>query len=403
MKFNYQIRNEKGQEQIGQVEASSKEIALDFLQKKGLFVISLEQAEDVIPFYAREIKIFQRISRKEIVLFSRQLSIMFKSQIPLSEVLETLSSQTDNLKLKKIALKLKEEVEAGLSFSKALSHFPKFFSSFYVNMVKSGEASGKLSDSLSYLAEHLEREHHLSSTLKGAMIYPIFVLAVLFIMGGFVTFFIMPSIVLVLKEGNGELPFLTNVVIGFTDFLRAHGWVLLLFIIGLFIFVWRYKKTSRGMIFFDKVKFKVPLFRVLMKKVYLSRFAENLSTLIAGGLPIAQALEISGQTVGSHIYKTIIFKARDGVRKGENMSSILQKSPDFFPPMFIQMVVVGERTGRLDSALLNIVNFYQKEVDRAVTTFIKLLEPALIIFLGVVVGIFALAVLMPLFGRFAEF
>lgn len=400
MKFNYQSRDQKGKKQLGTIEASDQETALDFLQRQGLSVVSLSKSAS-IPFYAREIKLFQRISRKEIVLFSRQLSIMFRSQIPLLEILETLSFQTNNLKFKEIILKLKQEVESGATLSKALSQFPNPFSLFYVNMVRSGEASGKLSDSLSYLADHLEREYHLRSSIRGALIYPIFILFVLLLMGFFAAFFIMPDLVSVLKEGNGDLPLATSIVIGFTDFLKNKGWLILLFLVGLIVFIWQYKKTEKGEIFFDKFNLKLPLLNGFLKKIYLSRLAENLSTLIAGGLPIARALEISGRVVGNSIYRDIIFQTRDGVRKGENVSALLKKYPNFFSPMFIQMVVVGERTGRLDSALLNIVNFYQKEVDRSVDTFIKLLEPALILFLGVMVAIFAIAILLPLFGRFA--
>lgn len=400
MKFNYQSRDQKGKKQLGTIEASDQETALDFLQRQGLSVVSLSKSAS-IPFYTREIKLFQRISRKEIVLFSRQLSIMFRSQIPLLEILETLSFQTNNLKFKEIILKLKQEVESGATLSKALSQFPNPFSLFYVNMVRSGEASGKLSDSLSYLADHLEREYHLRSSIRGALIYPIFILFVLLLMGFFAAFFIMPDLVSVLKEGNGDLPLATSIVIGFTDFLKNKGWLILLFLVGLIVFIWQYKKTEKGEIFFDKFNLKLPLLNGFLKKIYLSRLAENLSTLIAGGLPIARALEISGRVVGNSIYRDIIFQTRDGVRKGENVSALLKKYPNFFPPMFIQMVVVGERTGRLDSALLNIVNFYQKEVDRSVDTFLKLLEPALILFLGVMVAIFAIAILLPLFGRFA--
>lgn len=400
MKFNYQSRDQKGKKQLGTIEASDQETALDFLQRQGLSVVSLSKSAS-IPFYTREIKLFQRISRKEIVLFSRQLSIMFRSQIPLLEILETLSFQTNNLKFKEIILKLKQEVESGATLSKALSQFPNPFSLFYVNMVRSGEASGKLSDSLSYLADHLEREYHLRSSIRGALIYPIFILFVLLLMGFFAAFFIMPDLVSVLKEGNGDLPLATSIVIGFTDFLKNKGWLILLFLVGLIVFIWQYKKTEKGEIFFDKFNLKLPLLNGFLKKIYLSRLAENLSTLIAGGLPIARALEISGRVVGNSIYRDIIFQTRDGVRKGENVSALLKKYPNLFPPMFIQMVVVGERTGRLDSALLNIVNFYQKEVDRSVDTFLKLSEPALILFLGVMVAIFAIAILLPLFGRFA--
>ncbi len=396
MKFNYQARDKEGKIQSGVVEASSKEAALDVLQKYGLVVTFLEE-KSALPFYAKRIKVFEKVARRDIVAFSRQLSIMFKSQIPLIESLEVLAFQASREGFKETLLKINEEIEAGVTFSKALSRYPRVFSTFYISMVKSGEASGKLAESLEYLAEHLERDYHLKSTIRGAFIYPIFLLFVLGIVGVLLIFMVMPQITEILQEAGGELPLVTKVVIGFSEFLRTKGWILIIILTVSAFFTWKYSKTEEGKVAVDKLILKIPLLNKFLRKIYISRFAENLSTLIAGGLPIARALEITGEVVGNNVYKRTILETRDGVRKGNTISSILREYPETFPPMFIQMVVVGERTGRLDSSLLNVVDFYQQEVDRAVNSFLKFLEPSLIVIFGIGVGIFVMSVMMPLY------
>jgi len=396
MKFNYQARTKKGEIQSGTIEASSREAAISLLQKYGLYVTVLEEAE-VAPIYARRIKIFERISRKDLVLFSRQLSIMFGSEVPLVEALEVLANQIKNPNFKEKILKLSDEVEGGTSLSGALSHCPEIFSPFYISMVKSGEASGKLSESLSYLADHLEREYHLYSKMKGAMIYPCLIVFVVLIVLTLMIFFVMPPLTEVLKETGQELPVITKAVMGFTDFLRSQGWILILGFIVLIIFIFRYYKTKEGKKFFDKFFLRLPLLGPFLKMVYLSRFAENLSTLISGGLPITRSLEITAEIVGNTVYKEIIFQTRDEVRRGEPISSVLGRFPEAFPPVFTQMTLVGEKTGTLDKTLMNIVTFYQKEVDRAIDNLLSILEPALIIFLGLIVGGLMASVLLPLY------
>lgn len=396
MKFNYQARDEKGQISSGVVEASSREAAILLLQKQGLYVTILEEAEKP-PIYAKRIKFFERISRKEIVLFSRQLSIMFKSKVPLVESLEVLANQNKNPVFREKIFSLAEAVEGGTSFSEALKKYPEIFSSFYISMVKAGEASGKLSESLEYLADHLEREYRLTSRIKGAMIYPALIVLFVFIVLLLMIFFVIPHLTEVLKETGQELPVLTQLVMSLADFLRNWWWMFLGGIIGLAFFLFRYYKTPEGKRFFDELFLKLPMIGSFLKMVFLSRFAENLSTLISGGLPIAQALEITANIVGNSIYKEIILIARDEVRRGEPISSVLRRKPEFFPPMFCQMTAVGEKTGTLDKTLMDVVAFYQKETDREVENLLSVLEPALIMFLGLVVGGLMFAVLMPLY------
>jgi len=395
MKFNYQARTKKGEIQAGVIEASSKEAAILLLQKYGLYITYLERTE--VPFYAREVEIFKRVSRRDIVLFSRQLSIMFASKVSLVEALSTIASQTKNLEFREIILDLSQEVEGGNAFSKALSRHPQIFSSFYISMVKSGEESGKLSESLAYLADHLEKEYYLISKLRGAMIYPSLVIMVTIVVLFLMMFFVIPQLTKVLQESSLPLPIVTRLVIGLSLFLRKWGFFFIGLLAVLIIFVLRYIATSSGKENLDKILLRLPIIGETLKMVYLSRFAENLSTLISGGLPIAQALQTTGEIVGNTVYQKIIFMTRDEVRRGEPISSVLRRYPEAFPPVFCQMTLVGEKTGTLEKTLLNIVYFYQKEVDRSIDNLLSILEPVLIVFLGVIVAGLMAAVLLPLY------
>lgn len=397
MKFNYQARNKRGEVQTGTIEASSREAALALLQKNKFFVTFLEEIKVGGPFWAKKIKLFERISKKDVVNFSRQLSLMFKSKIPLVEALHSIAKQTKNPSLREKILAISQEVEGGTPFSQALANYPKLFSTFYVSMVKSGEASGTLSESLSYLAEHLEREYYLVSKIQGAMIYPllivIVVIGVLFMM----MFFVVPNMTKVLIESGQELPFITKVVIALSAFLRSWGWAALIVLVAALAFISRYFKTISGKQFKDKYLLRLPAVGSFLKMIYLSRFAENLSTLIGGGLPIVNALEITGEIVGNDVYQKIIFHVRDEVKRGEKISKILAKYPKEFPPILTQMVTVGEKTGTLDESLMNVVEFYRKEVERSVDNLLSVLEPIMVIFLGGIVAGLMGAILLPLY------
>jgi len=400
VKYNYQARTTKGEIQSGIVEASSREAAISLLRKYGLYVTILEEVA-APPLYAKKIKIFERVSRSDIVLFSRQLSIMFKSKVPLVEALGVLSAQTQNPELKEKILELSEDVEGGTSFSGALSRHPQIFSSFYVAMVKAGEVSGTLSESLEYLAEHLEREYHLTAKMRGALMYPSLIIFVVFLVLALMIFFVIPHLSEVLIGTDQELPTVTKIVIGLAAFLRNWGWVIVLGIVALILAGFRYYRTKKGKKFFDRIFLKLPIIGPFLKMLYITRFAENLSTLISGGLPIASALQTVGEIVGNTRYKEVIFDARDKVRKGEPISSVLARAPEVFPPVFIQMTLVGEKTGTLDSTLMNIVNFYKKEIDRTIDNLLSILEPALIVILGVIVAGLMLAILVPLYQMIA--
>ncbi len=395
MKFNYQARTKEGEIRIGTIEASSKEGALSLLQGHGFYVTYLEESK--VPFYAKRLELFRGVSQRDIVLFSRQLSMMFGSEVPLAEALRVLSGQTRNFVLREKVFDLSKEIEGGSSFSKALAKYPETFSSFYTSMVKAGEASGKLSASLLYLADHLEREYELASKTKGALIYPSLVLLLVFFIMFLMVYTVIPQLSMVIRESAVEIPVVTQRVIAISNFLKQNTLALFSIIVLFLFIIYQYYKTEKGKDFFGRIFLKTPILGSLLRTIYLARFAESLSTLISGGLMIAKALELSSDIVSSSVYKQAILVIRDEVRKGTPISSVLSLSPEVFPPVFVQMVLVGEKTGSLDTSLMNIANFYQKEVERGTANLLAILEPVLIMTLGLVVGGMMLAILMPLY------
>ena len=396
MKYNYQSRSKTGEVQSGIVEASNKEAAFEVLKKNGLFVTALEEAS--VPFYAKKLKILEKVTQKDVVSFSRQLSIMLRSKVALTETLRTLATQTRNNKFKEVLSKVCKDVEGGASLSKAFNAFPNVFSVFFVSMVKSGEHSGKLSDVFIYLAEYLEKRYHFRNEIIGAMVYPIFVLLVFGTVVAVLMIYVIPQLTQVLTATDQDIPLVTKMVIAFSDFLVHNGIIVFLFLVFSIVFFWRYTKSKKGKRFFSKFLLKLPLLGPFLIKFYLSRFALNLSTLISGGLQISESLEITGNIVGNEEYKKLIAETRNEVEKGSTISTVLDKYPKLVSPFFYQMVAVGEKTGTLDSSLKNVVSFYDEDIDRDLNNFIKLLEPAFIVLLGVVVGGLVASVLLPIYS-----
>jgi len=396
MKFEYRATDGKGRHQEGAVQASSEEAALSVLDRHDLYVTWLREVKEE-PLYAKRITLFDRVSEKDIMLFSRQLAIMFKSGVSLIDSLTTIGSQLKSRALKGRIFQISQDVEAGTAFSDALSRHPKAFSSFYINMVKRGEAVGKLSDVLEYLADHLEREHNLKSKIKGAMAYPIFVLLVAFAVITLLSITVLPNLTTILEESGKELPLITKIVIAVSNFYRQWWWLLAFGIAGAVVGVLRLSKTPNGRKVVHRTMLKIPVFGAFLRMMYVSRFGENLSTLIAGGVPIVEAMGITSNIVGNDKYATIIKKAQDSVAQGNKVADIFERHPKEFPPIFTQMIRVGEKAGVLDETLSEIVRFYRGEMDRNIDSFIGLIEPLLIVALGGLVGGVMAALMLPLY------
>lgn len=401
MKFTYEARNPEGEIQTGTVEAGTKEAAIETLQRYNLIILDITEDAGKLGLF-KEITFLSRIKKQEIVIFSRQLAVLFDAQVPLLEALQTLAVQSSNPKFKKMMVNIAGEVDAGSPFSQALGKYPKVFSNFYVSVTRAGEASGRLQEVLNYLADHEEKSYDLNSKVKGALIYPAFIVFSLVVVGAIMMIFVIPQLTSVFEEVGSDLPLLTLVVIGISDFLRSFWWLIILVSIGGGVLFWRYIHTEQGKGVMDLFILKIPILKNLFQKVYLARFSENLGTLIKGGIPIIQALTITGEVVGNSVYKKTIQEAAEEVRKGGNISTVL-KNNKYIPTLVVQMVSVGENTGKLDIILSKIASFYQKDVDNMVDNLTSLIQPLLILVLGGAAGLLVAAILLPIYNLSSSF
>lgn len=397
MKFNYIARRPTGQSQTGVIEAKNREEAISALQKAGLIIIGLQEKEEV-SIFAREIKFFQRITTRDIVDFSRQFAVLFSAKISLVEALRTIGKQTRKTSLKDIILKMADDVEAGTVLSAALEKYPKIFSPFYINMVKSGEVAGNLEGVLNYLADYLEKQYYLISRIKGAMIYPAFVLCGFIVVAILMFVTIIPQLTSILEETGQMLPLTTRMIIFISDTLINWWWLILLLLLGgagsFYYYLQNFPEAQR---FLDNLKLKLPVFGQIFQKFYLARLSDSLGTLIKGGISIMQALTVSADIVGNKVIREIILEAREEVRIGNTISSVFEKHKEI-PFTVSQMLAVGEQTGSMDEVLKKIADFYSKEVDSTVSTLSQLIEPILIVILGIGVGILVSAILMPIYN-----
>lgn len=401
MKFHYLARDQKGETQTGTIEVANYSIALKTLQERGLIVTRLKSTHE-ISLFSKDIKIFNRVKRKDIFIFFRQLAILVDADVPLVQSLRILGKQAESHLLKEIVDKVATDVDGGMSLSKALEKNPKVFSSFLINLIRSGEVSGQLQETLNYLADHLEKEYYLISKVRGAMTYPAFILAAFIIVGVLVMVMVIPNLTSILLEAEQELPWSTKVVIATSDFVRNSGWIILVFLLIIGAIAARWKKTKVGKFYWDVFKLKIPIFGKIFQKVYLARFSDNLSALVKGGVSIIQSLNISGQVVGNAVFRQIVFQARDEVKVGKSISLVLEKHKEF-PPLFCQMIKTGEKTGKLDIILDKLSDFYGKEVDNIVNNLSQIIEPLLIVILGLGVSILVFSVFIPIYNLAGAF
>lgn len=398
MKFTYKARTKEGKIRGGTVEASSRKDALDVLNKYGLFVTLLKE-EGPKSVLKREIAFLTKVSSKDVVIFTRQFGIMLQSAIPPLEALRALVTQVENPTFREKIVKMAEALETGSSLSRVFSMHPEIFDPFFVSIIKAGEATGMVADSLGYLADHLERDYTFKQQVRGAMLYPIFVIMVFMATFFLATFFIIPRLTTILKEFGAELPLLTRIIVFIADLIRQGGW---LFIIAMILFLLVFPKYSKRSPklreAYEKITLKTPLIGDLRKKIFLTRFAENLSVLISAGLPITQALKIIKDIIGASIYKAILQETEERVGRGEKISSILIEYPEQFTPFLTQMIATGEEAGKIEESLSGVVRFYRQEIERTTKKLMTIMEPVLIIILAMGVAVLVFAVFMPLFS-----
>ncbi len=397
MIFTYKGINKLGSHIDGTIEAFNVDVAIKQLQNTGLIITEIHGQDSEKKFSLSSLTIFNKVSNKEIVILSRQIATLFSAQISALRVFRLLSDQTENRTLGKYLSIIADDIQGGSSISIAIAKFPDTFSGFYVNMVKSGEESGKLDEVFNYLADYLDRTYEVTSKAKSALIYPAFIIFTFFAVMVLMLTVIIPKIALMIVDSGQEIPIYTKAVLFVSNIFVNYG---IFLAVGLIIFcfaVWKYSKTEEGAMYLDNLKLNVPYVGDLYRKLYLSRIADNLNTMIISGIPILKALEITSSIVDNRLFKDILNDALQRVREGTSLSNAFALHKDI-PSILTQMVKVGEETGELGKILKSLANFYQREVTTAVDTLVSLIEPVMIVMLGLGVGVLLAAVLMPIYN-----
>jgi type IV pilus assembly protein PilC len=396
--FEFKGRARGGDMQSGVITAGSKDEASSLLLKRGVTVTAIKEKGKEISLP----KIGGGVSQKQLALFTRQFSVMIDAGLPLVQCLEILGSQNDNKAFARIIAGVREGVEGGMTLADSMKQYPKPFNDLYSNMIAAGEAGGILDTILQRLANYIEKIVKLNAAVRGAMIYPVAIVLVAIIVVIVIMTKVIPTFADLFAGLGAKLPALTQFVIDMSHFIQKFWWLLFLVIpISAVMSFTSIYRTKKGRYNFDKLFLKLPIFGILLRKIAVARFCQTLGTLVASGVPILEGLDVTARTAGNAVVEEAIMKTRKSIEEGKTIAEPL-KDTGIFPPMVVQMIGVGEATGALDAMLNKIAEFYEREVDEAVANLMALLEPVIIVFLGVVIGGIVIAMYMPLFALISQ-
>lgn len=398
MEYTYQAKTRTGEFVSGSVRANTELEAVGVLQGKDLIILSIEEkGKDV---FKKELGTFlYRIRPKDVATFTRQFATLLDADIPVVDGLRSIGEQSDNPLLAKVINDIANSVDAGMPLSKAFGRYPKYFSRFYISLLKAGETAGRLHQSLLYMADYLEEYENLKSKTRGALAYPAFIVAALIGVSIFLMIYVMPQILLVLKEaGVEDLPFTTKLLITTTNFVNEFLYVIIIVVVFLVWFLTSHLKTEEGRELLDRVKIKIPILKDVTKGIYIARISDTLSTLMKSGVQILEALRIAGEVVGNNIYADVMFDAEKAVAAGGSISAVFGQKPEIIPPLVTQMIAVGERTGKIDFMLEHLSKFYKRQSESTIQNLSTLIEPILILIIGIAVAIIVSSVLLPIYN-----
>jgi type IV pilus assembly protein PilC len=395
--YKYQARNNLGKITDGIVQAENEAAVGAMLRQKRLEVISVSTQGGFSQLLAALTKKGGNVTTKDVVVFSRQFSVMVNAGLPILQGLTIVAEQAENPDFRVVMTKVRDDISNGVPLSEAMAKHPKAFNTLYVNMIKAGEQGGILDIILERLSEYMEKAEGVARKVKSAMMYPIVVMSVAVLVVIFLMVKVVPTFRDVFTSFGAKLPWPTQLIIDTSAFLSSYkAFILLATLVGLGFGISLYRKTKTGAYNWDKMILMIPVFGVLARKASVAKFARTLGTLIKSGVPIMDALETVGKTSGNLVVERAVMNARDSVREGKTLTQPLKDSK-VFPPMVTQMINVGEETGALDQMLSKIADFYESEVDVAVDGLTSIIEPILIVFLGVTIGFIVVAMFMPMF------
>lgn len=397
MKFVFKAKDAQGEIREGMVEAMSAKAAAEILSRNNLVPISVKEEEKTIAIIKDLQRIWEGVSQKELVVFFQQLATLVEARVPVVSALRTIEDQTANRYFRIILKEMADDIEDGAPFSTAIEKHTGTFSPLVINMLRAGEASGELQKSVEVVAESIEKNYQLAAKIKGALYYPTFVLGVAGVIGFLVVTFILPKITIMIKDMKVPIPWYTSALIWLGDFMNAYWWAVLLVFLAAAGGLMYYVKTEAGRREWQMIILKLPVIGDLARSIYITRFAENLSALLNGGIPVVRALFIVSEVIGNQVFEKIVLKAADEVRSGGTMSTVFLRSREI-PPIVSQMIRIGEETGSLSEVLASTAKFYNQEVETTTRSLTTLIEPILIVFLGVGVGILVVGVLLPIYN-----
>jgi type II secretory pathway component PulF len=401
MRFTYKAKDGSGKQVSGVVEAVSKEDAINVLQKNELIPLGVAKERNEVGL-SRELKrIYEGVSKKELVIFFRELSTLISAKVTVFASIRAIQEQTENTYFRSVLKEVADDIEDGTPLSESLEKHPLVFDRLVISLIGSGEVSGNLQKTIEYVADNIEKNYKLTSKIKSALLYPAFVISAALIIGFIVLTVILPRITLIIKDLALEVPWYTKVVIAIGDFMQGYWWAVLAVIIGTAVAFWYYIKSEDGKREWDIIELKIPVVGNLMRYIYLARFADNLSILLRGGIPLVKALIIVSNVVDSTVYRGVILRAADEVKKGGKLVSVFKKSPEI-PSIVSQMIEVGEETGQISETLGATSKFYTQEADNITKNMTTLIEPVLIVLLGIGVAILVFAILLPIYNIAGE-
>jgi len=398
--FKYIAETETGRKKRGQAVGLNESDVLFRLRQNELEPLSVIEMTDT--FEGKFLRFIAPIKTKELVIFTRQFAVMISANVTVVESLKILVDQTKNITLQNMISEIAFEVDGGSFLSDAFGKRPKIFSDFFINIIKSGETSGKLDEVLDYLADEMEQNYDMVAKIKGAMIYPAFVVCGLIGVGVVLMVYVIPNLTVMLTESNATLPLSTRIVIATSNFFTDYLWLVGIIVAGSATGIYYFSKSTFGARVIDISKLRMPIFGKMFKFIYLMRFTRSLSTLIKGGVTITKSLAITAEVVGNVIYKEIIIQTLESINDGNPIYLVMSKSK-YVPKMVPQMISVGERTGKLDLVLDKVTEFYGRESSNMLNNLSKLMEPIIMVIMGIGVGIMVAAVILPMYNLASQF
>jgi len=396
--FQYTVKDQKGLNKTGLIEAADPQAASQILHERGFVVIRIQTKPKGISFG----NFFKGVNIGQIANFTRQLATMITSGLPLTDSLIVLQKQTENEKMRVIITSLADDIQAGNTFASALAKHADAFSAAYINIVRSGEASGTLDSVLQKLADNLEKEREFQSKVKGAFVYPTIILIAMTLVTAIIMIFVVPKLTELYTNLQINLPLPTIILIATSKFMASFWWLILIGIVAGLISFRRYRKTPQGALLVDSLIMKLPVLGKLNRDTSLTELARTLGSLVGAGVPILEALKIAGEVATNAIHRQAVSRAATLVEKGTTLSKALS-AEDVFPAILPQMVSVGEETGKMDEVLDKLAHYFEVEVDQQVKNLTTALEPIIMIILGIMVGLLVISIVLPIYSITAAF